>query len=139
VRWVTLGVTGEVVRFLRWQSHHVKFWDQCALNAVLENSWLPLGAEMNCFPFRDLLLPYDWRTQVDKLDLSYLLELEERAQIVHFVGHRKPWSHDYPDMWNRRRYAALRQFVGDVGSGAARYSALPKWINRLITHRTGET
>jgi lipopolysaccharide biosynthesis glycosyltransferase len=59
--WHRLDVTERALRFLRDYPHHVRFWDQDALNAVLEGDWESLAPEWNCFPFRDLLGRYDWR------------------------------------------------------------------------------
>lgn len=106
-RWQARHVTERTLRFLADHPDHIRYWDQCALNAVLEGHWTELDPSWNAFPFSDLLQPYDWRTQPEQPALPALLAVERKARILHFVGHKKPWDDHYPDGYNRRRYRAL--------------------------------
>lgn len=115
-RWRTADVTGRSLRFLRETPQHVRYWDQCALNAVLEDSWQRLDPMWNSFPFTDLLVPCDSRDHPEEASLVDLVGVERRARIIHFAGPLKPWASKYPDGPNRRRYLALLEAVDGPSS-----------------------
>jgi lipopolysaccharide biosynthesis glycosyltransferase len=106
--WDKMDVTERALRFLYNNPDHIRFWDQDALNAVLEQQWEPLAPEWNCFPFRDLLGRHDWRKpgQVT-MPLNTLFDLEDRARILHFAGPKKPWQEAYRQSSSRRLYRSM--------------------------------
>jgi endoglucanase len=118
-QWRRARVTERALAFLRESPEHVRYWDQCALNAVLEGAWTGLDPAWNCFPFNDLLSRHDWRHQPDAVPLPELLALEARARIVHFVGPRKPWDPAYRDSALRRRYRARLTAARHLAPGAS--------------------
>jgi len=87
--WRCLRVTEKALAFLRENSERCLFHDQSALNAVLQDRWLPLSPRYNFMG--DFLL----------LDV----ETDIAPVLLHFVTHPKPWHFD--EWRGERRFAEL--------------------------------
>ena len=87
-RWREAAVGPEALRFARDHPRRVPFADQCALNWVLRDNWMPLA---------DF-----WNVQTASVSRSiwrfmhYTEEQKNRAlaaKILHFTGSSKPWHY----------------------------------------------
>ena len=94
-RWRREELFDELLRCLRENEPHVRFWDQYLLNAVFHGRWGELDLRWNR---QSLIWRYpSWReSPLDR-------ETWERARtdpwIAHFTSHEKPWhfGYDLPD------------------------------------------
>jgi len=119
-RWHRQDVTERALRFIHDKPQHIRFWDQDALNFVLEGQWEPLAPEWNCFPFRDLLDQYDWREPMPENEpLEELFNLEDRARVLHFAGPKKPWHEGYRPTTSRRLYRSMAGVAARLTAGSA--------------------
>ena len=87
-RWRETAVGPEALRFVRAHPNRVTFAEQCALNWVLRDKWMPLGDS--------------WNVQTDAVSscisgfMQYTKEQKSRAltsKILHFTGPSKPWHY----------------------------------------------
>lgn len=98
--------------FLTERPQHVKFWDQDALNWVVDDDWLRLDRRWNTLPMSAILtFPGERYNAEEILPLASLLADEERAGIVHFAGKRKPWNELFPHSPAHQRYTELQSRV----------------------------
>jgi lipopolysaccharide biosynthesis glycosyltransferase len=119
-QWHRQDVTERALRFIHDNPQHIRFWDQDALNVVLEGQWESLAPEWNCFPFRDLLDRYDWREPAsENKPLEELFDLEDRARVLHFAGPKKPWHEGYRPTTSRRLYRSMAGVAARLTAGSA--------------------
>jgi lipopolysaccharide biosynthesis glycosyltransferase len=93
-RWRAEGLAEQMLRCLHDHSHHVRWWDQYALNVVLADKWgqIDLGWNQNAHVYK---YP-SWHES--PLDEEQFHELRDRPWIVHFCSPAKPWHYfsDHP-------------------------------------------
>lgn len=73
-RWRAKNIPSEIAEFIQNNPDKLELLDQDALNAVLNNRWLPLDQKWNYFYTRSKKLPFT------------------SAAILHFQGPIKPWN-----------------------------------------------
>ena len=95
--------------FLVESPQHARFWDQDALNVVLEDRWLRLPSELNAFPVS--AFP-DW---FDEPALTTRRKTEDAALILHFAGPIKPWTDHFPHGQARRTYHRYSTILDQMG------------------------
>ncbi|MET1041701.1 MAG: glycosyltransferase [Acidimicrobiales bacterium] len=95
--------------FLVESPQHARFWDQDALNVVLEDRWLRLPSELNAFPVS--AFP-EW---FDEPARAALHKTEEAALILHFNGPIKPWTDQFPHGHARRTYHRYSAILDQIG------------------------
>ena len=95
--------------FLVESPQHTRFWDQDALNVVLDDRWLRLPPEFNAFPVS--AFP-EW---FDEPARTARRKSEDAALILHFAGPIKPWTDRFPrgQAWQSyQRYSAILDQMG---------------------------
>jgi lipopolysaccharide biosynthesis glycosyltransferase len=71
--WRQNDVSNLVIEFVKTNPDKILYADQCGLNYILKNKWLPLEAKFN-------------------FQLNVKHETSESPLIIHYNGHRKPWQ-----------------------------------------------
>ncbi|HEY5853588.1 MAG TPA: glycosyltransferase family 8 protein [Aldersonia sp.] len=89
---------------------HTRFWDQDALNVVLEDRWLRLPSELNAFPVS--AFP-EW---FDEPARAALRKTEDAALVLHFKGPIKPWTDRFPHGHARRTYHRYSAILDQIGA-----------------------
>jgi UDP-D-galactose:(glucosyl)LPS alpha-1,3-D-galactosyltransferase len=108
-RWVDERVGEASARFLADHPEHIRYWDQCALNFVLDDAWDRLDPEWNSLPLSTYLPALREQYAFEHVvPLDEALAIESRARVLHFAGPFKPWLPNYPDREPGRTY---RRFV----------------------------
>ena len=110
-RWRREGLVDELLRCLRENEPHVRFWDQYVLNAVFHGRWGELDLRWN----RQSLI---WRYpswQQSPFDRDTWERVRADPWIAHFTSHEKPWhvGYDQPDrelFFRALRHTAWRGF-----------------------------
>lgn len=127
-RWVDEEIGERCRRFLVDRPEHVRFWDQDALNYVLDDRWQRLPLVDNVLPLSgyEETQARDTYRGAEVLSFEEACALEMRARILHFAGPFKPWVGDYPTGEARSAYRAREE----------RLEALDRAV---IGHRRGET
>jgi lipopolysaccharide biosynthesis glycosyltransferase len=117
-RWVDERVGERSAHFLAEHPEHVRYWDQCALNYVLDDGWDRLDLEWNALPLSTYLpaLREQYRFE-HVIPLDHALAVESRARVLHFAGPFKPWLPGYPDRTPGRTYARFVAELADVERG----------------------
>jgi lipopolysaccharide biosynthesis glycosyltransferase len=110
-RWRHEGLVDELLRCLRENESHVRFWDQYVLNVVFHGRWGELDLRWNR---QSQIFRYpSWEAS------PFDRETWERARadpwIAHFTSHEKPWhiGYDQPDrelFFDALRHTAFRRF-----------------------------
>ena len=110
-RWRHEHLVDELLRCLRANEPHVRFWDQYVLNVVFHGRWGELDLRWNR---QSLIFRYpSWEAS------PFDRETWERARadpwIAHFTSHEKPWhlGYDQPDrelFFEALRHTAWRRF-----------------------------
>jgi lipopolysaccharide biosynthesis glycosyltransferase len=120
-RWRHMGIGPAAVRFATESPHHLRFWDQDALNAVVRGNWHRLDRRWNVFPLHEFwsVAPFHYHGEVH-VPRSQLEQLSREAFLVHFVTRHKPWTHEFPpgrlrDLW----LANDGEFMSTPGGGRA--------------------
>lgn len=72
----------------RLQDHYCFCADQCALNYVLNDDWLPLASSWNTFRCNELICTVDLPFE----QLEYFAEGRQLPRVIHFPGPSKPWG-----------------------------------------------
>lgn len=80
-RWRAERLGSEVLQDLRKHGHLYQFWDQCGLNAVLQNRWAPL--------------PPEWNVQTGSPITKTSPPPLSAVAVLHFTGRYKPWHVAY--------------------------------------------
>jgi len=70
--WRQFNVSSKVIEFVTANPDKIQYVDQCGLNYILKNKWLPLGIKFNF-----------------QLHLRYKTSI--KPLILHYSGPRKPW------------------------------------------------
>ena len=118
--WKAEGVASRASQFLVEEAHHVRLWDQDALNFVIDDRWHRLPAEYNAVVMSPLMpMLEEHYLGSDVMPLSEALAVEKSARVLHYAGPFKPWSPaGYPDCDVGRTYdryrTALRSFDGEL-------------------------
>lgn len=87
-RWRDMDIGRRALGFAREHPDRLQWWDQCALNLVLYDDWMPLDPKWN---FQSM--------EVGVLDHEMIRfrrgtpRLRETIRIVHFTTHSKPWHY----------------------------------------------
>ena len=104
-RWRREDIAARCTRFLRERPEHVRFWDQDAVNVVLDDAWQRLPVEYNVVALSPLmpLVAKEYRGG-DVLPLDDAIALEDRARILHYAGPMKPWWNSFPSGRLREHY-----------------------------------
>ena len=114
-RWVDEQISERSVRFLVEHRDHVRYWDQCALNFVLDDRWERLPFDCNALPLSTympaLADSYEFE---DLLPLADALEIERHARVLHFAGPFKPWSPGYPECEPLRKYRQQEEILASL-------------------------
>lgn len=99
--WRENNVTAQAEDYVR--THHCRFWDQDALNAVLSGTWKELDPRWNVYHFHEVSDP-GWGAMSGTQSQLWWSYLQSEARILHYVTGLKPWSADYPAGVNYSRY-----------------------------------
>jgi lipopolysaccharide biosynthesis glycosyltransferase len=100
-RWRDRQIGSRAEKYV--ESHHCRFWDQDALNAVLFDDWLELDPEWNVFHFDEVADPA-WSPLSPAQAVRWWRILQQRARVMHYVTAVKPWRAGYPLGVNRSRF-----------------------------------
>ena len=113
--WHRDDIGGRSARFLSEHPEHTEYWDQCALNVVLDDQWTRLPLEYNALPLSAFMPKLVDRYRGGAvLPLEEGLAVETRANVLHFAGPFKPWYDGYPAGAARDRYLACRQVLSEL-------------------------
>lgn len=84
--WKEFKLKEKVIEFTNKNPEHIKFVDQCGLNAIIDGRWLPLH------PRYDQQTAF-WGHHVDcnTFGLEELEEAKTNPAIIHYTGSSKPW------------------------------------------------
>jgi lipopolysaccharide biosynthesis glycosyltransferase len=87
-KWREADIGARAIDIVRTEPHRITWWDQCALNFVLQGSWLPLDRRWNLQThalgkFTGMGVVCDDRGRARSKD----------AAIVHFTTPAKPWQY----------------------------------------------
>jgi UDP-D-galactose:(glucosyl)LPS alpha-1,3-D-galactosyltransferase len=107
--WRDEGIAERCKSFLVESPHHARYWDQDALNVVLEDRWCRLPPELNAFPVSAFPEWFDEPTR------TALRNTEDSALILHFTGPIKPWTDGFPDGRARRTYHRYLAILDRLG------------------------
>jgi lipopolysaccharide biosynthesis glycosyltransferase len=103
--WQRDDVAGRCRRFLADHPEHIMYWDQDALNVVLDDRWTRLAPEDNAVVLGGMEAALRERGDDASLQMiAHAADIETRARILHFAGPLKPWSPDCPPFPARDRY-----------------------------------
>jgi lipopolysaccharide biosynthesis glycosyltransferase len=87
-RWREMDVGGRSLKFAREHPDRLQWWDQCALNLILHDDWLPLDRKWN---FQSMAIGV---RDSDIIRFSRLTPgIRDAIQVVHFSGDSKPWHY----------------------------------------------
>lgn len=143
-RWRREQVAERCERFLVEHPEHVRFWDQDALNVVLDDGWTRLPPAFNALPL-SMFAPTDQvvggSTGADVepdpakveaylgpflAERGYQLEFlpdalaaERGARILHFAGPLKPWRRGFDAPWLAARYQRAAAWLAEVEASTA--------------------
>lgn len=113
--WAARDIARRCAEFLIEHPDHVQFWDQDALNVVIDDAWKRLPLEFNALPLSlyqpKLQSAYKWE---HVMPLADALAVEQRARILHFAGPYKPWAPGFPDHPVRLRYDTYRARLAKI-------------------------
>ncbi len=96
-RWIGEDIPSRAAQFLIEHPDEARWWDQDALNVVLDDRWQRLEPECNAPPLRTFMpgLAESWRFE-DVVPLERMLQAQDDAVILHYHGPFKPWNSGYP-------------------------------------------
>jgi lipopolysaccharide biosynthesis glycosyltransferase len=102
-RWRKLGIGRQCLDFVRHHPERLTWWDQCALNLMLHEDWLPLDPRWNFQSMEIGSVDYGL-IRFKQLSKPLLNEI----RIVHFTTELKPWHYmnDHP---LKREYLEYRR------------------------------
>jgi lipopolysaccharide biosynthesis glycosyltransferase len=119
-KWRQHDITPRALDFARQNPDLIRFWDQDALNAVLQGKWKALDGQWNVYPLSDLLRTSTGDAMKKALEWSVEDEVlhkkaEDKARIMHFISWIKPWLPGYPaNSTHYDRYQRVAQSVGEI-------------------------
>lgn len=94
--WRTEQLGAAVMDDLQKHQHLYQFWDQCGLNAVLQNRWASL--------------PLTWNVQAGSPVTHSSPPMLRDISVLHFTGRHKPWKPSYLSAFGRApAYVAYRR------------------------------
>lgn len=99
--WRSLEVSRRASTYVR--AYHCQYWDQDALNAVLEGRWLELDPLWNVYHFDEIGVP-EYSLLSREHVLRFWRHLQDQARVLHYVTDLKPWMQNYPKGRNLNRY-----------------------------------
>lgn len=102
-RWRERRIGERALAFAREHPSRLRWWDQCALNFVLQDDWTMLDRSWNFQSF-DVAHAVNGHMRFDRVDPKRLAS----ARVVHFNGTSKPWHYlnDHPLKSEYLRYRA---------------------------------
>ncbi|WP_018931030.1 glycosyltransferase family 8 protein [Gracilibacillus lacisalsi] len=106
-KWREFKIFKLTKEFLDINSNHITLHDQDALNAVINDKWLPLPQKWNQ---RSAL--FDRNINESLYDKDELFEAKTKPSIIHFNGSQKPWHYlcDHPFASNYKYYLRLSEW-----------------------------
>lgn len=117
-RWTDERVGETSAHFLAEHPEHIRYWDQCALNYVLDDRWDRLDLEWNSLPLSTYLPALREQYAFEHVvPLDDALAVEARARVLHFAGPFKPWLPGYPDREPGRTYQRFVDALDDLDLG----------------------
>jgi lipopolysaccharide biosynthesis glycosyltransferase len=117
--WIDTGLTDRCVRRLLDQPHHIKYWDQDALNIELaDGGWDPIDPTFNAVVVSAYAEAAERSGDPQRIAaVKAGAEAESRASILHFAGPFKPWNPGYPECEARRAYASFADALQRIEAG----------------------
>ena len=119
--WTDADLTRRCVARLLDQPHHIKYWDQDALNIELaDGGWSPLDPTFNAI----VVSAYEAAARASG-DTQRIAAVEAAsateavASILHFAGPFKPWNQGYPESAVRDRYRSYAAQLEEIESGSS--------------------
>lgn len=105
--WRELEVLQKAIRFINQYPEKIHYWDQDALNVVLENRWLRIESCWNAHTaFFKELTPDELGVSLDEYQKT-----RQNPAIIHFTGGGscKPWHYKCSHPFKQSYYQYLRQ------------------------------
>lgn len=97
-KWNEEKISEKAIDFVQEHPEHIRFKDQDALNYLLINKWQNLPIIWNYPPLSVILKVEGANYYAEKtFPLVSILNVEQEAKIIHFVGPDKPWKQGFPD------------------------------------------
>ncbi len=112
--WRSENLANKVINFIQTNSNLIEFWDQCALNAILNGRWFPLDPAYN--------FQASFYNIENQKNLVYknedIISASNNPIIVHFSGSSKPWhihnKHPYrKKYWFYRNLTPFKSLFSD--------------------------
>ncbi len=116
-RWRAEEIGIRSAQFIADHPEHIRFWDQDALNVVIDDEWTRLSGENNVVALSPLMPGLiDQYRGGDVLSLEDALAMEDTARILHFAGPLKPWLDVFPDVRAGQVYREFQAALVDLES-----------------------
>ncbi len=138
--WRRLDIKTRVVDRIIADPESIMFVDQCGLNAIFKNAWLPLHPRYN-------MMSHFWEDGAPRAARSFgaaaVAEALANPCIVHFAGPSKPWHlNDQHTMkaqyWQHRRTTGFsRRFPDDLSLKTVLYRFTPAPVLRAARRLLG--
>ncbi len=97
-KWNEEKISEQAIDFVQSHPQHLRFRDQDALNFLLVGKWQSLPLIWNYPPLSVILKIEGAKYYAEKISpLNSILDIEQDAGIIHFVGPAKPWQQGFPD------------------------------------------
>jgi lipopolysaccharide biosynthesis glycosyltransferase len=124
--WKEMGLTKKLGDFINNNPDLIEYWDQDALNAVLQGNWLQLPEQ------------YNFITEFCKGEFAAIKPL-----VIHYTGKSKPWQfmdrHRYKEEYYKylrlTRWKSYRAEDATIGNFFRKHSLMPKWLENLLSAR----
>lgn len=96
-KWNEENISEQAIDFVQSRPQHLRFRDQDALNYLLVGKWQDLPLIWNYPPLSVILKVEGAKYYAEKtFPLESILNIEQDAGIIHFVGPDKPWQQGFP-------------------------------------------
>lgn len=96
-KWNKDKISEKAIEFVRLHPKHLRFKDQDVLNYLLRDKWQDLPLIWNYPPLSIILKVEGFKYYAENIfPLQSILDAENDAKIMHFVGSDKPWQDDFP-------------------------------------------
>lgn len=128
-KWASRRLSEEIIRFRLEYPSRITHEDQCAINAVLFDSWKPLPLKWN--HQTAFYKKHHQQEAIDRYGAEQLNEANRRPAIIHFLGEDKPWNtycfHPLAGEYHRYR-AILEEKEPAFASSKTHQKGMLEWI-----------